>query len=97
MSEINSAFKTLHIQRAGKQKFKKRHVISRTIHMEKMANCTCIYVSNASSKGSGETAQICRLVGAFVARIGNKNHCQLRVYVFEKYMYMNTHLAIQHC
>ena len=50
-------------------------------HMEKRVDCTCIYVLNASSKSSGETAQMRRLVEAFVDRIGNKNHCQLRVYV----------------
>ena len=32
--------------------------------MEKRVDCTCIYVLNASSKGSGQTAQIRRLVGA---------------------------------
>ena len=81
MSEINSAFETLHIQRAGKQKFK-QHVILSTSHMEKRVDCTCIYALNASSKGSSETAQMPRLVGAFVVRISNKNHCQLRFYVF---------------
>ena len=64
--------------------------------MKKRVDCTCIYVLNASSKGSGETTQMRRLVGAFVARISNKNHCQLRVYVFLIYMFMYTHLAIQH-
>ena len=54
---INSSFKTLHVQRAGKQKFKKGHVISSTSHAEKRVDCTCIYVLNVSSKGSGETAQ----------------------------------------
>ena len=48
--------------------------------MEKRVDCTCIYVLNASSKGSGETAQMRRLVGAFVACIGNKSHYQLPVY-----------------
>ena len=57
MSEISQAFKTWHIQRDGKQKFKKPHVISSTSHMEKGVYCTCIYVLSASSKGSGETAQ----------------------------------------
>ena len=54
MSEINSV--TLHIQKAGKQKFKKPHVISSMSHMEKRVDCTCIYVLSVSSKGSGETA-----------------------------------------
>ena len=72
----------LHIKRSGKQKFKKWHVISSTFHVEKRVDCTCIYVLNASNKGSGETAQKRRLVGALGARIGTKNHCQLRVYVF---------------
>ena len=62
--------------------------------MEKRVDCTCIYVLNASSKGSGQTAQMRRLVGAqtqfkdgprselsIVARIGNKNHCQLGIHV----------------
>ena len=54
---INLALKTLHIKRAGKQKFKKQHVISSMSHTEKRVDCTCIYVLNASNKGSGETAQ----------------------------------------
>ena len=32
------------VQRAGKQKFKKRHVISCTSHMEKRVDFTCFYV-----------------------------------------------------
>ena len=53
--------------------------------MEKMVDCTCIYVLNASSKGSGETAKMRRL-GAFVAHIGNKKQsivhlCLLNIHV----------------
>ena len=39
--------------------------------MEKKVDCTYIYVLNASSKGSGETVQMCRLVEAFIDCIGN--------------------------
>ena len=39
--------------RPGKQKFKKPHVISSTSHIEKSVDCTCIYVLNTSSTGSG--------------------------------------------
>ena len=59
---MNSALlKTLNIQRAGIQKFKKQQVISTMSHIEKRVDCTYVYVLNASSKGSGETPQMRRL------------------------------------
>ena len=42
----------------------------------------CTYVLNANSKGPGETAQMRRVVWAFVARICNKSQRRLRVYVY---------------
>ena len=85
-TEINLGFKTLQILRAGKQKFKKRHVISSTSHMEKMVDLHAFMFSMRITKvlarlhKCAESSELSLLVLA-ITNTANCCLCLLNIHV----------------